>query len=280
MCNCKQHEYELLPELEASFNGRSQAMNFETKPKAANGNGNGGAKRMVDPKKVDCANLDRSYPIFKAIGTTDPVNALEKIVQRAVEMLDNTIGELKRIREEVKAGASLGWPLISDTFGLSLAKRMRLNINDRNAWITGAGPGTVGLVIRWLSNIRKIIAGGYIWYTCLASECSEGDWAFVWNSQNAENRRLKRNFFRIHLCRLFWKPGTDPKDPMPPAERAKNQFEFQAQTIIHEASHIYYNTSDDPGRGAGVAECVAQFVAETNNSPIDPNFIKRCGGKL
>ena len=186
-------------------------------------------------------------------------------------MLDSTIAELKRVTERVKAGDPIGWPLMNDTFALSLGKRMRIKVNDRNAW-TGNGPGKVGLVIRWLSNIRKIIAGGHIWYTCLSSECSTGDWAWVYNSENAENKRLKRNFYRIHLCSRFWKAKA--------GVNAADHFEFQAQTIIHEASHIYYNTSDDPGRGAGVAECVAQFIAETNDSPIDKDFIKRCGGKL
>src|SRR5438309_932410 len=70
--------------------------------------------RMVDPAKVDCAKLDRSWPIFRAIGTTDPVGVLEKVCRRAVEMLDNTIGELTRIRERVRAGEPPAFPLIGD----------------------------------------------------------------------------------------------------------------------------------------------------------------------
>lgn len=278
MCNkCKQasvyaemdsvtNKYELVPELEVLFNEYAFEFPYGEMMYEA-----GSVSKMVDPKKVSCAGYNKSYPIFKAIGTTDPVGALEKISQRAVKMLDSTINELTKVRTAINAGKPIGWPLMSDTFALSLAKRMRINVNDKSSW-TGEGPGKVGLVIRWLSNVRKIIAGGHIWYTCLSSECSTGDWAWVYNSKHPENIRLKRNFFRIHLCHRFWKPKAGVS--------VADHFEFQAQTIIHEASHIYYHTSDDPGRGAGVAECMAQFIAETNNGPLDKDFIKRCGGNL
>jgi hypothetical protein len=267
MCtSCK--ETRLLPEFEAILNEfettyNETAMSWETAPSVV--------KPMVDPKKVSCAGYNKTYPIFKAIGTTDPAGALEKIVRRAVTMMDNTIAELNHARVKINAGEPIGWPLLNDTFALSLGKRMRIKVEDRTSW-TGEGPGKVGLVIRWLGNIRKIMAGGHIWYTCLSSECSTGDWAWVYNSSNAENIRLKRNFFRIHLCSRFWKPKT--------GVTVADHFEFQAQTIIHEASHIYYHTSDKTGTGAGVAECITQFIAETNNSPIDQDFIKRCGGQL
>jgi hypothetical protein len=52
--------------------------------------------------------------------------------------------------------------------------------------------------------------------------------------------------------------------------------EFQAQTIIHEASHLTHCTEDKTGRTIGVAECLAQFVAATNGSPLDPRFTDRC----
>jgi len=72
----------------------------------------------------------------------------------------------------------------------------------------------------------------------------------------------------IRLCRDFWVPaaGVDPND----------HAEFQAQTIIHEASHLYHCTADVRGSTIGVAECLAQFVAATNGSPLDPNFATRC----
>jgi hypothetical protein len=221
-------------------------------------------RQMVDPKKVDCAKYNRSWPIFKALGTTDPVGALEKIAQRAVEMLDNTISELKRVQGRIQAGDPIAWPLLSDTFALSLRKRMSIKIDNRASW-TGDEPGKVGLVIRWLSKIRSRIAGGELWYTCLSSGCDSGTWAFI----------QPPHFFRIHFCRLFWKAKKGIS--------LSEHFEFQAQVLIHEVSHSYYNqtpVSDGFGRGPGISECIRQFVADTNNSPIDKDFINRCGGKL
>jgi hypothetical protein len=66
-----------------------------------------GRNRMVNPAKVSCAKLDRSLPIFKAIGTKDPVGVLEAVSQRAVAMLDNTIADMSRIRGRVRAGEPL-----------------------------------------------------------------------------------------------------------------------------------------------------------------------------
>jgi hypothetical protein len=139
--------------------------------------------RMVDPAKVSCAKLNRSLPIFKAIGTKDPIGVLEAVSQRAVAMIDNTIAEMNRIRERVRAGEPLAWPLIDDLLAWSLKTRMLMRINDPKAW-TGKGTAkdrrTAGLIIRWLSNIRKIIAGGHLWYTCLASShCGPSTWAWV-----------------------------------------------------------------------------------------------------
>lgn len=76
-----------------------------------------------------------------------------------------------------------------------------------------------------------------------------------------------RNFHRIHFCLPFWNPG---------APDAATNLEYQAQIIIHETSHIYYNTADK-GMGPGRAECIAQFVADANNSPTRPGFIGQCG---
>ena len=215
-----------------------------------------GASRMVDPAKVDCAKLNRSLPIFRAIGTTDPVGVLEVVCRRAVAMLDNTIAELTRIRARVHAGEPPAFPLIGDLLGWSLQTRMLMRAGDPMAW-TGTGPRTADQILRWLTNIRKTIASGDLWYTCLASLCDPHPrrWAFVFLGH-----------FRIHLCRRFWRPETD----------AATHLEFQAQTIIHEVSHIYYDT-EDSGRGPGDAECIAQFIADANGSPIDQEFVGVCG---
>jgi hypothetical protein len=214
-----------------------------------------GTTRIVDPRKVDCAKLDRSLPIFRAIGTTDPVGVLETVCRRAVAMLDNTIAEITRIRARVRAGAPPAFPLIGDLLGWSLQTRMLMRANDPRAW-TGTGPRTADQILRWLTNIRKLIASRDLWYTCLASSCTETTRAFVVPGR-----------FRIHLCRRFWRPR--------PGISAATHLEFQAQTIIHEVSHIYYDTAD-VGRGPGSAHCIAQFIADANGSPIRREIIGRC----
>jgi hypothetical protein len=212
--------------------------------------------RMVDPAKVDCAKLDRSSPIFKTISTTDPVGVLDTVCRRAVAMLGNTIAELTRIRARVRAGAPPAFPLIGDLLGWSLQTRMLMRASDPKAW-TGSGPRTAEQILRWLTNIRKLIASRDLWYTCLSSGCTPTQRAFI-----------TPGHFRIHLCRRFWRPR--------PGIDAATHLEFQAQTIIHEVSHIYYDT-EDVGRGPGSAHCIAQLIADANGSPIRREIIGRCG---
>ena len=94
--------------------------------------------------------------------------------------------------------------------------------------------------------------------------CPPGVWAWVWNQ---DFPAPDKNFHRIHFCLPFWNPG---------GSDAATNLEYQAQIIIHETSHIYYNT-EDKGMGPGRAECIAQFVSDANNSPIRPGFIGQCG---
>jgi hypothetical protein len=301
-CNHREQELELIPELEYFLSttpasqkaGPSNVPSSPFSPPSGYAPSSGytppvppsppsspSKRRMVDPKKVSCANTDRSFPIFKILGTTDPVGLLESVVQRAVEMLTNTIEELKRVQTRiVDFKDPIGWPLMNDTFALSLAKRMQVKVTDPRSW--NRKNGKAALILLWLTNIRNLLASGDLWYICIGKQakgfCEEGTWAWVFNHENAENVKNHENFFRIHLCAQFWKPGTCDKTKRKYTPR--EHFEFQAQTLIHETSHIYYNTSDDPGLGAGVAECVSQFVSEANGSPLDDCFMDRCGGPL
>jgi hypothetical protein len=226
--------------------------------------GIGQVNPMVNPARVTCARLDRRLPIFTAIGTNDPVAVIEAACQRAVAMLDNTIAEMTRIRGRIAAGEPPAPPLIADALERSLRTRMLMRVDDPRAW-TGRGPRTAEQIIRWLSRIRRTIAGGQLRFLCLSSVlcgptpcCRPTTWAHA-----------RADFLRIGLCRRFWRPraGID----------AATHLEFQAQTIIHEVSHIFYNT-EDFGRGPGSAECITQFIADANNSPIDPEFAHQCGG--
>ena len=260
MCRCRENvnEYMLNPEFEALFNETEISYEqYETTMPS----------RMVSPAKVTCAYTNKTYPIFKAMGTTDPVGKLEAISKRAWEMLNNTITELTKIKARVAAGDPPAWPLIGDLVGWALQTRMLMKVDDPKSW-TGSGTRNAGLIIRWLTNVRDLIASNDLWYTCIdPNNCSSSTWAWVFTN-NAANKAAGLNLHRIHLCRRFWqaKAGVSAAD----------HFEFQAQTIIHEVSHIYYNTKDS-GLGPGAAECISQFVADANGSPIDPDFATRCG---
>jgi hypothetical protein len=243
--------------------------------------------QMVNPKRVACRNFGKQLLQFLPKGATDPVAALEMIVQHAVEMLTDTIDELNRIQQAVasrppdQARDQIGWPLVGDRFGQSLAQRMNIKVEDPNSW-RGDGPGKVGLVKRWLTNIRDMFGKGGLMYTCIdtSADCTDTVWAWVPTAAHPDViAKGKSELFHIHLCTHFWVPRK-AQPPRFPAVTPTEHFEYQARVLIHEGSHIYYNTADKRGTGPGVAECISQFVAETNNSPVDPKFVKRCGGPL
>jgi hypothetical protein len=123
---------------------------------------------------------------------------------------------------------------------------------------------SVAEVIRRLTRVRNLVASNGITYVCNGPLCAQGDWAYVLIDPTCQSAPASI----IRLCRNFWvaAPGVTPGD----------HAEFQAQTIVHEASHLYHCTADARGSTIGVAECLAQFVAATNGSPIDPNFATRC----
>lgn len=222
--------------------------------------------RVLTPNRVSCAST--------VFGVTDPVGVVRAAVARALEMLDNTIGELVNARSRVCQGETPGWPLLGDITLCWLKNALSVNIDDIRVWTAGTFVNrSVAEVIRRLMRVRNLIASNGIRYVCggrcdpadPASGCVPGDWAFVCIPRPCPAGTVPAI---VHLCRNFWVAAGDPKD----------HAEFQAQTIIHEASHLYHCTSDLRGSTIGVAECLAQFVAATNNSPIDPAFSSRCIG--
>jgi hypothetical protein len=217
----------------------------------------------------------------------DPGAIVAKAVKRAQEMLDRSIEELSRLRAKVCNGEMQDWVqnIVQFTeLGDWLMNRLGVCANDIRAWTAPSirkspaeGP-TVAEVIRRLIRIRNMIANNEIFYACDLNNCSSEDtWAFVNVIHHFEGNVLVCDEQTpkeiIHLCRAFWYPKlrADGK----PVD-GWIQDEFRAQTIIHEASHLYHCTGDLSGSSTGVAECVAQLVAIMNNSPIDPDYRNRC----
>jgi hypothetical protein len=198
---------------------------------------------------------------------------ISRAVARALEMLDKTISELVNARNAVCAGATPAPPLPPILRAITsdwLRNRLGVCIDDIRVWTTGTFVNrSVAEVIRRLVRVRNLIGSNRLRYSCSSPRCEPDDWAFVIVRDAADNCLPGTPQMLIRLCRAFWEParGVDP------AVHA----EFQAQTIIHEASHLTHcNPEVRTGHTIGVAECLAQFVAATNGSPLDPDFERSC----
>lgn len=213
----------------------------------------------VTPNRATCTNQQQVF------GIGNPESVVSTAVARAIEMIDNTVAELVNARQRVCAGEPPAWPLIGDVTADWLKNRLGVCIDDVRTWTAGTFVNrSVAEVIRRLVRVRNLIASNVMRYVCSDAGCSAGDWAFVFIDPTC----VQTPPTVIRLCHDFWVAGNGVS--------AADHAEFQAQTILHEASHLYHCTVDARGSSIGVAECLAQFVAATNGSPIDPGFAARC----
>jgi hypothetical protein len=204
----------------------------------------------------------------------DAVSILRTTIARAVEMLDNTIGELVRAREAACRGEPLGWPTLGDQTACWLKYRLGVCIDDLSAWIKGAfrksatEPTPVAEVIRRLVVPRNLLATNQITYTCDCAPCNAGDNACVIVCHAGACIPTPDRV--IHLCPPFWSDAHAP---------------FREQTIIHEAVHLTHcaphgtcaQSTTQRATGIGWPECLAQFVVATNGKRLDPGQRRRCG---
>ena len=226
-----------------------------------------GAKRALTARRVACTQ-------HNAGGVTDPVGVLSKAVARALEMLDNTIGELVNARNAVCAGATPAWPLLGDVTLDWLRNRLGVCVDDIRVWTAGTFVNrSVAEVIRRLVRVRNLIGSNGLRYSCSSPQCKPKYWAFVGVRDAAGNCLPGTPQMLIRLCRAFWVPGVRDDGTR---VNSKDHAEFQAQVIIHEASHLTHCAIDPRGSTIGVAECLRQFVAATNGSPLYRGFEKRC----
>jgi hypothetical protein len=226
-----------------------------------------GAIRSLTVKRVACNERN-------AFGVTDPFRVLSKAVARALEMLDNTIGELVNARNAVCGGATPAWPLLGDITLDWLRNRLGVCIDDIRVWTAGTFVNrSVAEVIRRLVRVRNLIGSNGLRYSCSSPLCKPNFWAFVRSRDAAGNCLPGTPQMLIRLCRAFWVPAVrDDGTRVDPKDHA----EFQAQVIIHEASHLTHCAKDPTGSTIGVAECLRQFVAATNGSPLYRGFETRC----
>jgi hypothetical protein len=212
-----------------------------------------------------------------AFNVANPFDVLTQAVARAVAMLDNTINRLVTARAAVCQGTAPTPALLDDPSWTFMRRRLNVCVDDPQVWRAGAFTNlSVAEIIRRLARVRDLIASNGILYICNPANCDDGGgcgpgtWAFVCMFCDGGPERSV-----IRLCHDFWIAGQGVS--------AADHAEFQAQTIIHEASHLYYCTVDRPpnqpnwfGFTIGVAECLTQFVAISNGAPIDPDFVAHC----
>lgn len=208
-------------------------------------------QRAVDPKKVSCGSYKADHPTIKVIGTTTPVDTLKAANTKAISLLESTIGTLEFIRGKVSAGTDPSYPTFSDCTGMSLKTRFKMNPESKSTWV---GKGKTETLVKWYKKIKDILSGDKMKYTCIDkfADCGVASWGAAIPGQ-----------YRIYLCKPWWSASLAD----------------QGLTLIHETSHIYYDTDDYIGATVMNAHCLEKFVAETNNIPIVKQFEKGCGGK-
>jgi hypothetical protein len=188
-------------------------------------------------------------------------------------MLNNTITEVVNGRNAVCQGSAPG--TVVRPLTLQWLNRLGVCVNDINVWTAGTFVNrSVAEVIRRLVRARNLIASNSLRYICGGEFCDSQTWAYVFPYDNNGDCLPGTPPLVVHLCARFWEPGVDPDTGtrIPDDVHA----EFQAQVIIHEASHLTHCTVDRTGYTIGVAECLRQFVAATNGGPLDADFRTRC----
>ncbi len=105
-------------------------------------------------------------------GISDPGKVIAAAVARAIEMLDNTIGELVNARSAVCAGQTPAWPLLGDVTLEWLRNRLGVCTDDIGVWTAGTLVNrSVAEVIRRLTRVRNLIASNAIMYVCHGPLC-------------------------------------------------------------------------------------------------------------
>jgi hypothetical protein len=268
-------EYELLDELEDEIEEEAMELEALSSPQGLAARKYRGIP-VREPRqpigKVACSQSS-------AHNVANPLSVLKKARERALDMLDKSIDELVNARRAVCAGATPGRPLLGDITICWLKNGLGVNIDDIRVWTAGTFEPirSVAEVIRRLVRVRNLLGSSGLRYSCTGSLCASNPtwWAYTTPYDAAGNCLPGTPLMLIRLCGPFWIAGT-LVDGTP--VRADVHAEFQAQTLIHEASHLTHCTGDLRGRTIGVAECLAQFVAATNDSWLDPRFVDVCVG--
>ena len=273
-------EFEFLDELEDELEEEAMELEVLSTPK--------GPTRKCDDRGIPVREPRRAIGKVacsesSAHGVVNPINVLKKARERALDMLDNTLDELANARRAVCAGAAPAWPLLGDITICWLKNGLGVNTDDIRVWTAGTFEPirSVAEVIRRLVRVRNLLGSSGLRYSCTSPRCETGEWAFVTARDATTGNCLPGTpLMLIRLCEAFWVPALLRNEKPPNGKRVPKEVhaEFQAQTLIHEASHLTHCNDKEQGRTIAVPECLAQFVAATNGSPLDSHFVDRCVG--
>ncbi len=190
-------------------------------------------------------------PLALPNGTSvaDPVEVITKAETSANQLLDNAIAELDFTITQIRGGATIGFPTISDALGFGL-RIMGLDPNSERVWKQD-GIGTAALLLKRLRLIRGTIGSGSFFFVCLGPATGTiGTCTGTICGGGAFAASCADSFF-IDLCAPFW------------LDTAAGQ----TITILHESSHNFAGFIQDAGR-EGNAECYARFAAFVGGTDV------------
>ena len=155
--------------------------------------------QRVLARQTSCTNNPLNLPSGGTI--TDPLSDLTSAVNKAVEFLDTSIGDLDYTRNQILGGAPIAWPTIGD----SLARAISIvgyDPNSRVFWTSRSGLNRASLLLRRLRAFRASLADNGMFYVCLGPNtgtigiCTGGICNTGWAA-------TCEGSFIIHLCEGF-----------------------------------------------------------------------------
>jgi len=214
--------------------------------------------------KVSCANNTPLVIPGTGVSIADPVGVITVAEDRANEMFDAVIGELDFTRQQILAGATVGWPTISDALAEGL-QLMGLDPDDAAIWTAPAGTGqrSVPLLLRRLRMIRNTIGAGSFFFFCLGTGMPRlGNCVAAAGNPDictgAVLTTCPGEFFTA-MCPPFWSLSA----------------ENQAARIVHESAHNFATFIGHTGRFTN-AECFARLVQVFAGVPVAEQRLDLC----
>jgi hypothetical protein len=130
-------------------------------------------QRRVPEANVSCAKYPRRWPIFKVIGTRNPVGVIRAADRTAIKIIKLSLASLGGSQKDIRGGAYPDSGSISDGDARSLYKFYRINAADKTVWTTTkrtmpGGGVSVQAIVDDLKAVLKIINSGSLRYRCLA----------------------------------------------------------------------------------------------------------------